>query len=75
LAGAADRDVSEFQAQLRDFRQAVAASFNALREDMNDRFDRVDAAFTEIGGKLDATAAGKQQIADLLQTLIARGES
>jgi hypothetical protein len=34
--------VSEFRGELRDFRQAVASSFNALREDMNDRFARVD---------------------------------
>ncbi|WP_083562263.1 hypothetical protein [Mycobacterium malmoense] len=43
LAGAADRDVSEFHGELRDFRgdlrefrQATAASFNALREDFVD---------------------------------------
>jgi hypothetical protein len=34
LAGAADRDVSEFGDELRDFRRATVASFNAMREDM-----------------------------------------
>jgi len=84
LAGAADRDVSEFRGELRDFRQAVASSFNALREDMNDRFarvddqfarvedqfGRVDDGFTGIRGKLDAAAAGQEHIANLLQQLI-----
>ncbi len=36
LAGAADRDVSEFRNELREFRQATATSFNALREDFVD---------------------------------------
>jgi chaperonin cofactor prefoldin len=92
LAGAADRDVTEFHAELRDFRQATVGSFNALREDMNDlrtemntrfarvdnrlarvddRFDQVDNGFIQMRGKLDAAAAGQQQIVDLLQTLIA----
>jgi hypothetical protein len=84
LAGAADRDVSEFRGELGDFRQAVASSFNALREDMNDRFARVDEqfarveeqfgrvddGFTGIRGKLDAAAAGQEHIANLLQQLI-----
>jgi hypothetical protein len=72
LAGAADRDVSEFRGELRDFRQAVASSFNGLREEMNERFARVDDGFTEVRGKLDAAAAGQQRIADLLTTLIER---
>jgi hypothetical protein len=33
LAGAADRDVSEFGDEIRDFRRATVASFNAMRED------------------------------------------
>jgi len=36
LAGAADRDVSEFRNELRDFRQATAASFDALHDDFVD---------------------------------------
>jgi hypothetical protein len=78
LAGAADRDVTEFRGELRDFRQATVASFNAMREnmidlrtEMNERFERVDNGFVDVRGKLDATAAGQQQIVDILQRLIA----
>ena len=80
LAGAADRDVTE----IRDFRNATAASFNALRQDFVDLrghvdrrfeqvdrgFEQVDRGFTEMRGKLDATAAGQQRIAGLIQSLI-----
>jgi|SRR5271169_6664398 len=77
LAGAADRDVSGFRDDLREFRRATAASFNALREDFVDlRSDfgtlreHVDQGFTEMRGKFDAAAAGQQQIVDLLETII-----
>ena len=43
LAGAADRDVTEFRGELRDFRHATAASFNALRTEMNERFAQVES--------------------------------
>jgi hypothetical protein len=72
LAGAADRDVSAIRGDLGDFRQATTASFNALREDFVDLRDHVDRGFTEMRGKLDATAAGQQQIVDLLHTLSGR---
>ncbi len=43
LAGAADRDVTEMQAEIRDFRRATAASFTAMRQDFVDlRQDFVD---------------------------------
>jgi archaellum component FlaC len=92
LAGAADRDVTEFHAELRDFRRATAASFNALRTEMierfghvderfahieesfasvEERFDQVDNGFIGMRGRLDAAAAGQQQIVDLLERLIA----
>ncbi|BBZ11638.1 hypothetical protein [Mycobacterium branderi] len=71
LAGAADRDVTAFHDELRDFRQATAASFNALREDFVDLRTHVDQGFTEMRGKFDATAAGQQHIVDLIQALIA----
>ncbi|OIN78531.1 hypothetical protein K3U93_07465 [Mycobacterium malmoense] len=70
LAGAADRDVSEFRSDLREFRQATTASFNALREDFVDLRDHVDQGFTQIRSRFDATAAGQQQIVDLLQIII-----
>src|SRR5574337_2111206 len=84
LAGGADRDVGEIRGEVRDFRRATSASFNALRQymtdmrqDMADGFHRVDemfaqvgAGFTEMRAKFDMTAAGQQQIAGLIQRLI-----
>lgn len=77
LAGAADRDVSEFRGEIRDFRRATTASFNSLRRDFVDlRQDfvdlrsNVDNGFTEMRGKFDVMAAGQQQIVDLLQSII-----
>src|SRR5262249_20954408 len=93
LACAADRDVTEIRAEIRDFRQATTSSFNAMREDftdlrkeMNNRFTQVDNRFVEVfgkfaevdngfiemRGKLDAAAAGQQQIVTLLSTLISQ---
>lgn len=75
---AADRDVTEFLGELREFRQAMVGSFNALREDFVDlREDfvdlrtHVDQGFTEMRGKLDGAAAGQQQIVELIQALVA----
>jgi phage-related protein len=41
-----------------------------LRQEMNGKFDQVDRGFMEMRGKLDATAAGQQQIVNMLTTLI-----
>ena len=75
LAGGADRDVTEMGHEMRDFRQATVSSFNALREDLvdlrthvNNGFTTVDRSFTEIRGRLDAAAAGQQEILRLLRT-------
>ena len=77
LAGAADRDVGEIRGELRDFRRATSASFNAMRQDFVDlRQDFVDVrqdfaqGFAEMRGRFDGTAAGLQQIADQLQMVI-----
>jgi hypothetical protein len=70
LAGGADRDVDQIRGEIRDFRQATTASFNALREDITDLRGHVDTGFTEMRGKLDATATGQQQIVDLLTALV-----
>ena len=67
---AADRDVTEIRAEIRDFRNATTASFNALSEDFGDLRTHVDRGFAEMRGKLDATASGQQRIADLIQRLI-----
>ena len=77
-------DVREVKAEVTDFRRATTASFNALREDFTDlgrrvdqrfeavdqRFEAVDRGFMEVRCKLDAAAAGQQQIVGLLQTII-----
>jgi len=84
LAGAADRDVAEIRAEIRDFRQATTKSFNALRadfidlrkdfsdlrEDCRDLREDVGRGFMEMRGKLDATAAGQQRIVELIESLI-----
>lgn len=63
LPGGADRDVGELGAEMRDFRAATIAGFNALRADMVD-------GFAEMRAKFDLTAAGQQHIAALVQTVI-----
>lgn len=86
LAGGADRDVVEIRGEIREFREQNSRVLNAMREDLIDlrsrvdygfarvdeRFARVDDGFAEMRGKLDGTAAGLQQIAGLLTTLIAQ---
>ena len=76
LAGAADRDVSEIRGDLRDFRKATTAGFNALRQysadlrrDFVDLREHVDRGFTEMRGEVDAAAAGQQQIVGLLHAI------
>ena len=84
LAGAADRDVSEIRGELRDFRNATTANFNAMRQDFVDlrqdfadlrehvdrKFEQVDQGFMEMRGRFDAAAAGQQQIVDMLTTIL-----
>jgi hypothetical protein len=78
LAGGADRDVEQVRGEIRDFRQAAIASFNAMRDDLvdlrvrvDDGFSRVDDGFSEMRGRLDTTAAGLTQITNLLNDLAA----
>ncbi len=73
LAGGADRDVAQIRDEIRDLRRATTASFNAMREDLDDLRTTVGNGFTEMRGKFDAAAAGQQQIAALLDTLIQQG--
>lgn len=70
LAGAADRDVSEFHGELREFRRATSASFNALRQDFVDLRTHVDSGFNEMRSKFDVMTVGQQHIVDLLRTVI-----
>lgn len=70
LAGGADRDVTEFRGDIREFRDQNARVLNAMREDLTDLRTQVGSGFTEMRGTLDATAAGQQHIVTLLNTLI-----
>lgn len=84
LAGGADRDVAEIRGEIREFREQNTRVLNAMREDLigmredfidlrqwvEAGFAQVDNGFTEMRGKLDAAAAGQQQIVTLLNTLI-----
>jgi hypothetical protein len=63
-------DVSEFRGEIRDFRRATTASFNALRQDFVDLRSHVDNGFIEMRGKFDVMAAGQQQIVGLLQSIV-----
>ena len=72
LAAARDRDLADLGVKVDANRKAI----NALGEQTAGRFTRleekVDNGFAEMRGKLDATAAGQQQIVSLLNTLIAQ---
>lgn len=69
LAAARDRDLADLGVKVDANRSAV----NALGEQTAARFDRLEAAmrtgFTEMRGKLDRSAAGQQQIVDVLTGL------
>jgi predicted nucleic acid-binding Zn-ribbon protein len=70
LAGAADRDVSEFKTEMREFRDHNTQLINALSDQVNGRIDRledkVDQGFVEMRGKFDQLAGGQQHIVELL---------
>ena len=72
LAGGADRDVTEMRSEIREFREQNTRLHNATREDLNDLRSQMNEGFTEMRGKFDATAAGLQQITDMLNTLISQ---
>jgi uncharacterized protein involved in exopolysaccharide biosynthesis len=70
LAAARDRDLAELGVKVDANRSAI----NAFREQTAARFTRLEQqvgdGFTEMRGKFDQAAAGQQQIAELLNTLI-----
>jgi hypothetical protein len=65
-------DVSGLRAEVRDFREHNTRLHNATRQDLTDLRSHVDDGFVEMRGKLDAAAAGMQQIVGMLTTLIER---
>ncbi len=72
LAAARDRDLADLGVKVDANRSAI----NVLGEQTAARFTRieqqVDTGFAEMRSKLDQAAAGQQQIAGLLNTLIAQ---
>ncbi|UKD50736.1 permease (plasmid) [Amycolatopsis sp. FU40] len=74
LARGADRDVSEFRRDIRDFRKAATSSFNAQRDDLRDLREQMTNGFTEMRGKLDAAAAGHEQLVALLTRALGETE-
>jgi hypothetical protein len=44
--------VTEVRAEIRDFRKATTASFNAMREDFTDLRTQMNNGFTEIRGEM-----------------------
>ncbi|WP_366847838.1 hypothetical protein [Mycolicibacterium sp.] len=62
LAGAADRDVTEIRAEIRDFRNATTASFNALRQDFVDLRGHVDSRFEQVDRRFDQVDRRFQQV-------------
>jgi hypothetical protein len=66
------RVLNALREDLTDLRSSVDGRFVEVRRDMTNLREHVDRGFVEVRGRLDATAAGQQQIVDLLTTLIAR---
>ena len=70
LAAARDRDLADLGVKV----DANWSAINALGQQTAGRFDRLEhgmrTGFAEMRGKLDQTAAGQQQIVDLLTTVI-----
>lgn len=52
--------------------EQTAGRFARLEQQFDDLEQKVDGGFTEMRGKLDQTAAGQQQITDLLNRLISQ---
>lgn len=71
LAAARDRDLADLGIKVDANRSAI----NALGVQTAARFDRLETemrtGFTEMRGKLDQSAAGQQQIVELLTGIIA----
>ena len=58
--------------EAREFREQNNRVLNAMREDLADLRSQVNSGFAEMRGKLDVAAAGQEQIARMLGTLIER---
>jgi hypothetical protein len=79
LAAARDRDLADLGVKVDANRSAInalgeqtAARFTRLEQRFTRLEQQVGDGFTEVRGKFDQAAAGQQQIAELLNTLIAQ---
>lgn len=63
-------DLTDVRRDMTDVRRDLTDT----RQDLTDTRREMHTGFLEIRGRLDATAAGQQRIADMLTTLIARGD-
>lgn len=72
LAGCADRDVDEVRKEVREFREQNNRMLNAMREDISDLSHRVDNLDRKVDSGFAATATSMNQIAMLLNTVIAQ---
>jgi hypothetical protein len=77
LAAARDRDLADLgvkvdanQAVISALGEQTAARFTRVEERIGDLRTEMRSGFAEMRGRLDQAAAGQQQIADLLTTLI-----
>ena len=77
LAAARDRDLADLGVKVDANRSAInalgqqtAGRFDRLEHEMRTGFAEMRTGFAEMRGKLDQTAAGQQQIVDLLTTVI-----
>jgi len=72
LARHADRDTAEFRSELRDFRKATTASFNAVRADLAHLSQRLDAHDQRFDGVEQRLAAHDQRFDRIDSTLEAQ---
>ena len=77
LAAARDRDLADLGVKVDANRSAInalgqqtAGRFDRLEHEMRTGFAEMRTGFAQMRGKLDQTAAGQQQIVDLLTTVI-----
>ena len=66
------RELREFRAEVRGFRDQNNHVLSAMREDLTDLRRHVDEGFAGMRGLLDGQAAWNRQIADMLGVLIRR---
>jgi hypothetical protein len=66
------RVLNAMRADLTDLRQHTDAGLADLRAEMQAGFAEMRAGFAEMRGRLDATAAGHQELARMLTVLIER---